>query len=158
MGLRYRSSGVVGLVRSRLRHGSTVGILGQHDCGGSKRFFEKIKNDVEDAPKLLWEKQVHACVSLLCGKGMLTLDEMRRGIEGLPEPAYTNWSYYGKWAGAMLKCSLERGTITQEHVKMFINPESDLRKVAMEHRYQPGDKVRVKDEDFLTRWQRPHVS
>jgi hypothetical protein len=52
----------------------------------------------QDRPWAYWERRTHAVVFRLIGKGLLSLDELRRGVEQLP-PADAARSYYEKWAG-----------------------------------------------------------
>ena len=70
-----------------------------------------------------WEGQVHACVGLLVGKGLLTLDEMRRGVESLTAAQHTGGlNYYERWSASVLIISLERGTITQADLDKHMGP------------------------------------
>ena len=48
-----------------------------------------------------WELQTHALLVCLVGRSIITVDELRRGVEGLPEDTYRDWGYYGKWAASM---------------------------------------------------------
>lgn len=70
-----------------------------------------------------WEGQVHAVVGLLVGKGLLTLDEMRRGVESLTLAQHTGGlDYYERWSASVLTISLERGTITQADLDKHMGP------------------------------------
>ena len=55
------------------------------------------------------------CVQLST-KGLLSVDELRRGIEQLPEAAYKHRSYYEKWAASVASIQMERGNISQRDI------------------------------------------
>jgi hypothetical protein len=57
---------------------------GAHDVGGLEDWGSI---DFTDRAYAYWERQTHAVVWLLTKKGHLTLDELRRSIEGLPDYA-----------------------------------------------------------------------
>ena len=59
------------------------------------------------------ERKVDATLSLLCKKGLMTVHELRRGIETLPPQKYNSFSYFERWAVALTLSALERGTLTQ---------------------------------------------
>lgn len=44
----------------------------------------------------MWERRVHAAYSVLAGKNLITVDELRRAVEALPEQTQTTWPYYAK--------------------------------------------------------------
>ena len=52
----------------------------------------------------------------LSTKGLLSVDELRRGIEQLPEAAYKHRSYYEKWAASVASIQMERGNISQRDI------------------------------------------
>ncbi|MGQ3285813.1 hypothetical protein [Bosea sp. (in: a-proteobacteria)] len=56
---------------------------GPHDVGGA----EGGPLDRHEHSYELWERQTHAVMLLLCRKGKLTVDELRRGVEALSEAA-----------------------------------------------------------------------
>lgn len=113
-----------------------AGTTGRHDLGG---IVDDAPIDVDSGTKKykLWEVQTHSLLSLLSKKGLLTVDEvrdriifnwkplrsvggptcsplqLRRGVEGLPDPATENMSYYERWAASIAALSMERGTIQQ---------------------------------------------
>jgi polyhydroxyalkanoate synthesis regulator phasin len=102
-----------------------------------------------------WEGQVHAVVGLLVGKGLLTLDEMRRGVESLSNAQHTGGlNYYERWASSVLIISLERGTITQADLDRHMGPPVES---CDEPSFSVGQRVRVRAENIATRWRRPHL-
>ncbi len=61
---------------------------------------------------LPWEKKVDAILRLLVGKGVMTLDELRRGIEELGPGAYEELSYFERWISSIANILLEKGVVT----------------------------------------------
>ena len=58
-----------------------------------------------------WEKRVDAILRLLVGKGVITLDELRRGIEELGPGAYDELSYFERWIASIANNLVEKGVI-----------------------------------------------
>lgn len=65
-----------------------------------------------------WEKRVDALLHLLADgkRRIMTVDELRRGIEGLGPGAYDEMSYYQRWMGSIGENLLEKGVITVEEL------------------------------------------
>jgi hypothetical protein len=63
--------------------------------------------------KTPWEKRVDALMRLLSDeqRQLLTVDELRRGIEELGADAYERYSYYERWLASMTNILLEKGVI-----------------------------------------------
>lgn len=79
-----------------------------HDLGGEPA--GRVSPDEHDhAP---WEKKVDAILRLLVRKGVMTTDELRRGIEELGPGAYHELSYYQRWIGSISNVLLEKGVLT----------------------------------------------
>ncbi len=121
----------------------------QHDVGGHEDLFTEL--DLSDKPLAIWEKRVHALLGTLVKKQIIYLDELRRSTEQINAEAYANWSYYAKWALSLTQLALEKGKLTRQDVV------ATDEQVTEEYLFQPGDFVRVKEEDLLTRWAKPHV-
>ena len=60
----------------------------------------------------LWEKRVDAILVLLSGKGLMTVDELRRNIESLGADAYDQMTYYERWVYAIAQTMIQRGVVT----------------------------------------------
>ena len=86
-------------------------VLNPHDVGGDEDQYTKL--DLTERSYEHWERAVHGLMVLLVGKKMLTVDEMRRGIEALPPAIYDTWGYYEKWAISIASILIERGIFTQ---------------------------------------------
>lgn len=79
-----------------------------HDMGGQPSGpVERSQHDY--AP---WEKRVDAIVRLLSTRRMITVDEMRRGIEEIGPGAYDEMSYYERWITSVSNLMLEKGVVT----------------------------------------------
>lgn len=59
-----------------------------------------------------WEKRVDALMVLLAQRKLLTVDELRRNIEGLGAEAYDNMSYYERWMHSIAQTLIQRGVIS----------------------------------------------
>ncbi|MEK7246162.1 MAG: hypothetical protein AAB223_09105 [Pseudomonadota bacterium] len=60
-----------------------------------------------------WEKRVDAILRLLIDskRRVMTLDELRRGIEDLGPGAYDRLDYYQRWIASIANILIERGAI-----------------------------------------------
>ena len=58
-----------------------------------------------------WEKRVDALLALLGNEKIISVDELRRGIEELGADAYDRLSYYERWMASMTNVLLEKGII-----------------------------------------------
>ena len=85
---------------------------GHHDMGGLPA--GKVEPTEHDYPE--WERRVDAMVQLLRGAGKITVDELRKNIEGLPHEAYDNLSYYEKWISSLTATLIQRGVISTEEL------------------------------------------
>ena len=68
-------------------------LRGYHDIGG----LPLGEIDVGQHDYAMWEKRVDAMLVLLSKKGVITVDELRWGIETLGADAYEKLSYYERW-------------------------------------------------------------
>ncbi|MCH8960817.1 MAG: nitrile hydratase subunit beta [Bacteroidetes bacterium] len=69
----------------------------------------------EHAPEF-FEKRVDAIVRLLRSpaREVLGIDELRRGIESLPD--YAQLGYYSRWIRSVKLLLLEKGVLTEEEI------------------------------------------
>lgn len=83
---------------------------GYHDMGGLPA--GPIDKDAAHAQEP-WEKRVDAMLVLLAGakRRIITVDELRRGIEQLGENVYEDMSYYERWIASITRNLLEKGVI-----------------------------------------------
>jgi hypothetical protein len=50
----------------------------------------------------------------------MTVDELRRGIEGIPEADYHRLSYYRRWIRSITENLLRKGTITEAELRIAL--------------------------------------
>ena len=76
--------------------------MGAHDVGGQ---FVNQQIDQKDHDLADWEMQIDALYRVLLDKGLITSDELRRGVEALSPEKYISLSYYERWS-VSLECLL----------------------------------------------------
>jgi hypothetical protein len=59
---------------------------------------------------------VDALQVLLTNKGLMTVDELRRNIEGLGLDAYDKMSYYERWIYSITQTLIQRGVISVDEL------------------------------------------
>lgn len=87
-----------------------------HDMGGLPAGPVE-RTEHEHAP---WEKKVDAILRLLVAEKVMTLDELRRGIEELGPGAYDELSYFERWIRSIANILLEKGVITVQELATAI--------------------------------------
>ena len=107
---------------------------------------------------------MHALMVCLVQKKLLTVDEMRRAIEGLPKHVYEAWGYYEKWAAGMTTLLLESGAITtQELNEALFGAKVSSKSLNPNPFFKSGDSVRVTSyrgsdqRGSGLEWRRPHI-
>jgi hypothetical protein len=83
---------------------------GAHDLGGLPG-GPVDRAEHEYAP---WEKRVDALLQVLSAHGLMTVDELRRGIEQLG--AYDELGYYERWIESITAAMLEKGLLTADEL------------------------------------------
>jgi hypothetical protein len=78
-----------------------------HDMGG----LEAGPIDQGEHAHAPWEKKVDALLRLLAAKKVMTLDELRRGIEEIGPDAYDRLGYFERWITSISNVLLEKGLI-----------------------------------------------
>ncbi|MBT3345863.1 MAG: nitrile hydratase subunit beta [Gemmatimonadetes bacterium] len=79
-----------------------------HDMGGDDA-GPIDRADVVYAP---WEKRVKALLGVLVHEGVMSLDELRRGIEDLGEADYERLGYYERWTHSIAQTMVQHGHLT----------------------------------------------
>ena len=96
-----------------------------HDMGG----LDAGLIDREEHGKAPWEKRVDALMVLLGKRKLLSVDELRRGIEELGADAYDRYSYYERWMASMTNVLLEKRIIEVSELGVrMAEIESGIRK------------------------------
>ena len=87
-----------------------------HDMGGVRKFLcEPIDTSAHALND--FDREVDAIRGLLGAKGVMSVDELRRGIEAIPEAEYHRLSYYQRWIRSIADNLLARGVITAAELK-----------------------------------------
>jgi nitrile hydratase subunit beta len=87
-----------------------------HDLGGATKFMcEPV--DIEPHSLTEFDREVDALRQLLSAKQMMSVDELRRGIEAIPEAEYHRLSYYQRWTRSITDNLLRRGVITESELR-----------------------------------------
>ncbi|MFK7965550.1 MAG: hypothetical protein AB8C46_16440 [Burkholderiaceae bacterium] len=81
-----------------------------HDMGGLAA--DAINQSEHE--KAAWEKRVDALVRLVLDQDpkLVTVDELRRGIEAIGPEAYDRYSYYERWMESITRNLLEKDVLT----------------------------------------------
>jgi len=79
-----------------------------HDRGGwpTDAPIDRSEHDLAD-----WELLTDALVHTLSGRGLMNVDELRRGIESMPPGEYENASYYERWLYSIETILTEKGVL-----------------------------------------------
>lgn len=86
-----------------------------HDMGGEPA--GEVRPSEHDYA--LWEKRVDALMVLLSGadKRVITVDELRRGIESIGPDAYDRMSYYERWITSITGLLVEKGVLGKDEIE-----------------------------------------
>lgn len=87
-----------------------------HDLGGVAKFMCEAV-DMEPHALTAFDREVDALSGVLRAKQMMTVDEMRRGIEAIPEAEYLRLSYYRRWIRSVADNLLRKGIITEAELR-----------------------------------------
>jgi nitrile hydratase len=79
-----------------------------HDRGGwpTDAPIDRTEHELAD-----WELLADALVGTLGQKGVMNVDELRRGIESMPPGEYEAASYYERWLFSMETILTEKGVL-----------------------------------------------
>ena len=91
-----------------------------HDLGGAAKFMCEA---VDTAPHALtdFDKEVDAIRGILGTKDIMTVDELRRGIESIPEAEYHRLSYYRRWVRSITDILLQKGVIAEAELRAALD-------------------------------------
>lgn len=87
-----------------------------HDLGGAPRFMCETV-DIEPHQLTDFDREVDAIRQILSLKDVMTVDELRRGIEAIPEATYHRLSYYQRWIRSIADNLLARGVVTEAELR-----------------------------------------
>ena len=79
-----------------------------HDRGGvpTDEPIDRGEHTLED-----WEVLTDALVGALARRGVMNVDELRRGIENMPPDEYVRASYYERWLFSIETVLTEKGVL-----------------------------------------------
>ena len=83
-----------------------------HDLGG----LPAGPLDLSEHAHAPWEKRTHALLWLLTRRGVMTVDELRRGIESLGAAEYDRMGYYERWITSITQNLLHKGVLTTDEL------------------------------------------
>ena len=63
-----------------------------------------------------WEHRTQAMARVLGSKGLVVVDEMRRGVEAIPAPEYEDLSYFERWSASLETLLVEKRLLTAEEI------------------------------------------
>jgi hypothetical protein len=89
--------------------------------GVSKFLCESV--DTDDHVLTDFDRTVDALRGLLGAKRVMSVDELRRGIEAIPEAEYHRYSYYQRWIRSITDNLLARGVITESELRAALEAE-----------------------------------
>jgi hypothetical protein len=83
-----------------------------HDLGG----LPAGPVDLGEHAHAPWEKRTHAMLWLLTRRGVMTVDELRRGIESLGSAEYDRLGYYERWITSITQTLQQKGILTTDEL------------------------------------------
>ncbi len=97
-----------------------TGPRAHHDMGGVAKF---LCEPIETGPHALTEfdREVDAIRQLLGARGVMSVDELRRGIEAIPEAEYHRLTYYQRWVRAITATLLRKGVFTEAELRAALD-------------------------------------
>lgn len=87
-----------------------------HDMGGVSKFMCEAV-DIEPHALTAFDREVDALRGVLGAKQIMTVDELRREIEAIPEAEYHRLSYYRRWIRSITGNLLRKGIITEAELR-----------------------------------------
>lgn len=63
-----------------------------------------------------WERQTQSLIGVLDAKGIMNVDQMRRGIESMDTAEYESAAYFERWSASMETVLVEQGVLTTEEI------------------------------------------
>ncbi len=87
-----------------------------HDLGGvSKYMCDRV--DTDDHALTEFDRTVDAIRGLLGARQVMSVDELRRGIEAIPEADYHRLTYYQRWIRSIADNLMASGVITEAELR-----------------------------------------
>jgi nitrile hydratase subunit beta len=90
-----------------------------HDLGGVAKFMCEAV-DIEPHALTEFDREVDALRQMLAAKKLMSVDELRRGVEAIPEADYHRLSYYRRWILSITDNLLRSGVITETELRAVL--------------------------------------
>jgi nitrile hydratase len=125
---------------------------GMHDLGGRQGFGPVRYTLDAKAFHAPWEIRANALYGFAVRAGLFNMDEYRHAIERMEPRHYLAAGYYERSLTALATLCVEKGVITREALEQLAQGAVPLSaaggpgrgNAATRHRFQPGDRVRVR--------------
>jgi hypothetical protein len=90
-----------------------------HDLGGVTKFMCE---PVDQSAHALtaFDRDVDGLRQVLGAKGIMSVDELRRGIEAIREPDYHRLGYYQRWMRSIADNLLRKGVIGEAELRAWL--------------------------------------
>jgi nitrile hydratase beta subunit len=129
---------------------------GVHDMGGRQGFGPIHYTPGAATFHAEWERRANALYGLAVRHGIFNMDEYRHGIERMDPRHYMGASYYERTLTSLATLLVEKGVVTRAELEQLAQGFVPLSAPAApgrtnrpnRERFQPGDRVRVRDEFF----------
>jgi nitrile hydratase subunit beta len=87
-----------------------------HDLGGATKFMcEPV--DIEPHGLTAFDREVDGLRGVLGAKQLMSVDQLRRGVEAIPEADYHRLSYYQRWMRSIADNLLRNGILTEAELR-----------------------------------------
>ena len=87
-----------------------------HDLGGVSKFMcEPVDKGAHALTR--FDRDVDGLRQVLGLKGIMSVDELRRGIEAIPEVDYHRLGYYQRWIRSIADNLLRKGVISETELR-----------------------------------------
>ena len=91
-----------------------------HDLGGVSKFM-CLPVDTEPHVLNAFDREVDALRQILGQKGVMSVDELRRGIEAIPEAEYHRLTYYQRWIRSIADTLIRKGVISEAELRAALD-------------------------------------
>lgn len=127
---------------------------GIHDLGGRQGFGTVRYTLNATAFHAEWEVRANSLYAFAVRQGLFNMDEYRHAIERMEPRHYLSASYYERSLTGLATLCVEKGVVTREELEHRVGGHFPLSAPAAigrgnapdRRRFQPGDRVRVRDE------------